>query len=204
MQHASLILTLPVWVEPFLERFSFPLASIEARMRFVIAMANENIKRKTGGPFAAALFNGTTGELIAPGVNRVVPLNCSLAHAEMMAIGLAQQLLDTFDLGAPGFPDVELVTSTEPCAMCLGAIPWSGVRKLVCGATDADARAAGFDEGAKSGTWKADLEKRGISVAAGVCRKEANAVLKEYTEQGGFIYNGRRGVAAHNSAVSDI
>ena len=104
MEHSSLILTLPVWMEPFIGRFTFPAATVEDRMRFVIAMALENVKRKTGGPFAAALFDRATGDLIATGVNRVVPLNCSLAHAEMLAIGCAQQQLDTFDLGATGRP----------------------------------------------------------------------------------------------------
>ncbi|MBN1576627.1 MAG: nucleoside deaminase [Chitinispirillaceae bacterium] len=191
MKYSSLILTLPVWMETFIERFTFPLPTVEARMRFVIAMALENIRRKTGGPFAAALFDAASGDLIAPGVNRVVPLNCSLAHAEMMALGLAQQHLDTFNLGAQGCPEVELVTSAEPCAMCSGALPWSGIRKLVFGATDADARAIGFDEGAKMTTWVDALEQRGIAVTAEVCRKEAGEVLREYAQRHGVIYNGR-------------
>lgn len=191
MEHSSLILTLPVWIEPFVRRYTFPLTSPEARMRFVIALALENIKRKSGGPFAAALFNSETGDLMAAGVNRVVPLNCSLAHAEMMAIGLAQQQLGTYDLGGPGQPPVELVTSTEPCAMCLGAIPWSGLRKVTCGATDADARSAGFDEGAKPQNWVEGLEQKGIAVVTGVCAREAAAVFKVYKEAGGAIYNGR-------------
>ena len=41
----------------------------------------------------------------------------------------------------------EMVASTQPCAMCLGATPWSGIRRLVCGARDEDAEEIGFDEG---------------------------------------------------------
>ncbi|MBN1308045.1 MAG: hypothetical protein JXA18_09025, partial [Chitinispirillaceae bacterium] len=79
----------------------------------------------------------------------------------------------------------------EPCAMCFGALPWSGIRKLVFGATDADARAVGFDEGEKTANWIEALEKRGIAVTAEVCRQEAGEVLREYAKKGGVIYNGR-------------
>lgn len=195
MESSSLILTLPIWVEPFVARYRLPLQSDDARMEFVVSLARENIKRKSGGPFAAAIFNSDTGELISLGVNRVTALNCSIAHAEMMAIGLAQQRLETFDLGAPGLPACMLVTSTEPCAMCLGAIPWSGIKKLVCGATDADARSVGFDEGTKPPAWKDDLIRRNISVSVEVCRTAAATVLREYAEGGGIVYNGSSGAA---------
>ena len=200
MEFSSLILTLPVWIGSFVERFRFPIETVEERMRFVIALAAENIKRKTGGPFAAALFDRTTGELIAPGVNRVQPLNCSIAHAEMMAIGIAQQRCDTYNLGATDGMNTELVTSTEPCAMCLGALPWSGIKNLVCGATDADARSTGFDEGAKSETWITDLAERGITTVTGICRTEAAEILKDYIAAGGCIYNGGAGEQAGSSA----
>lgn len=195
MEPSSFILTLPVWMESFAARFTFPLQTQSARMEFVIALARENVKRKTGGPFAAAIFNGATGDLIAAGVNRVTALNCSIAHAEMMAIGLAQQRLDTFDLGAGGLPVCELVTSAEPCAMCLGAVPWSGVKRVVCGATDADARSVGFDEGLKPPAWIDDLIRRGIEVSTEVRRSDAAAVLREYAEGGGIVYNGSSGVS---------
>jgi tRNA(Arg) A34 adenosine deaminase TadA len=190
MEHSSLILTLPVWIEAFLRKQSFPLATDEARMQFVISLALENIRRKSGGPFGATIFNSATGDLIAAGVNRVVPLGCSIAHAEMMAISLAQQQLGTWDLGSPDLPAIELVTSTEPCAMCLGAIPWSGIKRVVCGATDADARAAGFDEGAKPADWKKALRQKNIEVVTGVCAKKAAEVFTVYKESGGKIYNG--------------
>ena len=55
----------------------------------------------------------------------------------MVAIMLWATMIGHFDLGGPGRPPYELVASTEPCAMCLGAAPWSGgVRHLVCGARD--------------------------------------------------------------------
>jgi tRNA(Arg) A34 adenosine deaminase TadA len=111
----------------------------------------------------------------------------------MVSIMVAQSALGTFDLGGEGLPPYELVASTEPCAMCLGATPWSGVRGLVTGARDEDARAVGFDEGAKMAEWASSLEDRGIAVELNVLREEAAAVLQEYAERGGEIYNSRRG-----------
>jgi tRNA(Arg) A34 adenosine deaminase TadA len=90
-------------------------------------------------------------------------------------------------------PAHELVSSTEPCAMCLGAIPWSGVRGLVCGARDEDARAAGFDEGTKPANWAKALDERGIEVVRDVLRDEAREVLRSYVSGGGTIYNARMG-----------
>ena len=143
----------------------------EERMAFVVGLARKNIENKTGGPFAAAVFDRSGGRLIAAGVNLVTTVGLSVAHAEIVAIMQAQLILGGFDLGGAGMPECELVSSTEPCAMCLGAVPWSGVRSLVCGATDGDARGVGFDEGSKRGDWARELEVRGIEVASGVLRE---------------------------------
>jgi len=167
----------------------------EDRMRFAVDLSRLNVRNGTGGPFGAAVFERASGRLLAPGVNLVVGSGCSVFHAEMVAIMVAQKVLRTFDLGGAGLPAYELVASTEPCAMCLGATPWSGVRHLVCGARDEDARAVGFDEGAKMSEWAGSLEDRGISVERSVLREEAVAVLREYAERGGEIYNSRQGVS---------
>jgi tRNA(Arg) A34 adenosine deaminase TadA len=76
--------------------------------------------------------------------------------------------------------------------MCLGAIYWSGVRSVVCGARDEDARSIGFDEGSKPADWVGTLESRGISVTKDVLRDEARSVLLSYKEAGGAIYNARK------------
>lgn len=81
--------------------------------------------RKTGGPFAAAIFNKDTNELISSGVNRVMPENCSAAHGEMMAIMLGQKTLQTYDFSLKG--RFQIVTSGKMCIMCLGGVIWSGV-----------------------------------------------------------------------------
>lgn len=193
MSYPDFTLRLPAWVEPFIAEQGQFYPTAEARMQLAIKLAQKNVAEQTGGPFGAAIFNMKTHRLIAPGVNLVVPQNCAILHAEMVAITIAQQVLGSFDLGAEHLPDCELVASTEPCAMCFGAVPWSGVKRLVCGARDEDARAIGFDEGPKLPNWQETLQARDIEVWCDICRKEAAAVLQQYAATSGLIYNGRGG-----------
>lgn len=167
--------------------------SPEERMALVIDAARRNIREGAGGPFAAAIFERKSGFLVALGVNLVVPAGLSMLHAEMLAFALAQQRLGSYDLGQSGLPAHELVTSSEPCAMCFGATFWSGVRHLCIGARNEDALAVGFDEGPKPSDWVHELDLRGISVERDLLRNEAVAVLREYHSRGGDIYNGRIG-----------
>ncbi len=182
--------SLPGWIPDFLRGVTV-VANTADRMRLVIEAARRNVAAGTGGPFAAAVFESGSGRLISLGVNLVTSQNMSVLHAEMVAIMAAQRALGTWDLGATGLPTHELVTSAEPCAMCFGAIPWSGVRRVVSGATDADARAIGFDEGPKVADWCHALEDRGIAVLSNVLRDEARAVLIDYAARSGVIYNSR-------------
>jgi tRNA(Arg) A34 adenosine deaminase TadA len=107
----------------------------------------------------------------------------------MVAIAIAQLVIGSYDLSGEKDTAYQLVTSTEPCAMCLGAVAWSGVRSVVCGAHDEDARSIGFDEGHKPPDWIRSLESRGIRVVRDVLREQAKAVLLEYSRRGGLIYN---------------
>ena len=190
-QPGILEIKLPEWIDEFLLGRTARIASIQDRMSFVIEAAQLNVSQGTGGPFAAAIFETESGKLVSLGVNLVVAGGLSMLHAEMMAIALAQRKTGSYDLGRQDLPAHELVTSTEPCAMCFGAIPWSGVRRIVTGARDADARSIGFDEGPKMRTWRSALEKRGIATLCDVERKAAARVLIDYAKQGGKIYNSR-------------
>ena len=186
----SIRIDLPEWVWSIVDP-NEAIASIDDRMALVVEFARRNIV-DGGGPFAAAIFD-PDGRLIAPGVNRVVAASAPIAHAEIVAIAMAGQRLGTWDLASAG--GFELVTSTEPCAMCLGAVPWSGVRRLVCGARDEDARAVGFDEGYKPADWVERLGDVGIEVHRDVHREGAADVLRSYATAGGSIYNGGEGSA---------
>ena len=115
-------------------------------MEFVLGLANSNILKKTGGPFSAAIFNADTNELVSCGVNRVVPESSSAAHAEMMAIMLAQKTLNTFEFSLKG--NFQMVTSSKMCIMCLGNVIWSGLKEVAFSADTADVQSiTGFDEG---------------------------------------------------------
>lgn len=77
--------------------------------------------------------------------------------------------------------------------MCFGALPWSGIKSLVCGARKEDAEEAGFDEGDKPEQWVASLQNRDIQVERGVLRSQAASVLAHYRDSGGPIYNASHG-----------
>jgi len=182
-------LALPDWVRPFLEAWTGPLDSEAERMRLAVALAAENVRQGTGGPFGAIVV-GEGGRLLGAGVNLVTRSGLSLAHAEIVAISLAQGAMASWNLGAGGA--VQLVTSCEPCAMCFGAVPWSGVSSLVWGARREDAEGAGFDEGDKPADWARTLESRGIRTRGDVLRADAAAVLATYASRDGAIYHPER------------
>jgi tRNA(Arg) A34 adenosine deaminase TadA len=189
MQTPDFVLRLPDWMKTALPDISQVYQTVEDRMRLAILLSKLNVDYGTGGPFGAAVFDMATKKLLAAGVNIVVSSGCSVAHAEIMALLIAQQRLGHYDLSATGMPPCELVTSAEPCAMCFGAIPWSGVQSLVCGARAEDAQSIGFDEGPRPAEWVAALAQRGIAVTRDLCRDEARAVLYRYQQRGGEIYN---------------
>jgi len=183
---------LPAWVDEYIADVDC-ISLVQERMSFVIEAARRNVEQQTGGPFAAAIFECDSGKLVALGVNRVTSEGLSILHAEMVAFAVAQKKLGSYDLGAQSLAAHELVTSTEPCAMCFGALPWSGVRRVVTGARDEDARAIGFDEGPKMHDWREQLARRDIDSLCDVCRKQAKQVLVDYAATGGVLYNSRAG-----------
>ena len=164
-----------------------PCRTPEERMREVVGWAEKNIDLG-GGPFAAGVFDLSSGVCVSIGVNRVVESHCSLSHAEILALGLAEQQLKTHDLSSRG--RFVLTTSAEPCAQCFGAIPWSGVRAVEFGATREDVEAIGFDEGPKPENWIEALNERNIDVTGPVLRAAGAAVLNRYAAKGGDVYNG--------------
>ena len=176
-------LPIPKWLNTWAIGIPEALPDVNQRMSLVIDLARISIKNG-GGPFGAAVFIQHTGELIAPGVNWVVPGKSSLLHAEVMALALAEQTLGSYELASHG--SFELVTSVEPCCQCLGVLMWSGVASIVCGARSEDAQAIGFNEGPRSLNWEQELKQKGISVTREVMRPQAVEVLQSYT---GEIYN---------------
>ena len=185
--HMACEMLLPHWVDEFVSAWADPLETEEQRMHLAVTLAGENVRHQTGGPFGAIVVEEQGGRLLGVGVNLVTTLELSMAHAEMVAVSLAQSASGNWNLGAAG--EVQLVTSCEPCAMCFGAVPWSGVSSMIWGAGKEDAEAAGFDEGDKPPDWVGSLHRRGIRTRGGILREEAAAVLARYAKKGGAIYH---------------
>ena len=181
-----LTITRPAWHADFVD-LNAKHSSDEERMRFVIALAMENVERKTGGPFAAAIYETVSGQLIAAEVNSVERLGCTLFHAETMTIAAAQSTVKPLSL--PDYPNWTMVSSCEPCAMCVGAIHWAGCTELTFAALRDDAQAVGFDEGPVFDASWDYLQERGLKVKRGVCREEALPVFQRYQELDGLVYS---------------
>jgi len=103
-----------------------------------IEIARSNIENG-GGPFGSVVVKGDA--IISSSGNRVVPDNDPTAHAEVSAIRKASSALGTFDLS-----DCTIYASCEPCPMCLGAIYWAGIRRVVFASDRFSAAAAGFSD----------------------------------------------------------
>jgi tRNA(Arg) A34 adenosine deaminase TadA len=185
---ARVLIDYPAWVDEVVD-WTARYTDDESRMRLAVTLSRENVLRGDGGPFGAAVFEAASGKLVSVGVNSVVRLGNSVLHAEVVAFMMAQQRLGSFTLSSPTLPEHVLVTSCEPCAMCLGATLWSGVRCVVYGAAREDASALGFDEGPVFPESYDYLEQRGIRITRGVQRNDARAVLELYRARSGKIYN---------------
>lgn len=185
----SVAVALPDWVPGVVD--AFPACTNDTgRMSLAITLARENIARGSGGPFGAAIFARGAPRPLAVGVNCVERLRNAVLHAEIVALMLAEARLGSYTLRAPGAPEYELFTSCAPCAMCLGATLWSGVRRIVCAAGREDAMALGFDEGPVfPESWRY-LQAQGIALEHGLLAVEAGAVMRRYREGNGLVYNG--------------
>jgi tRNA(Arg) A34 adenosine deaminase TadA len=162
-------------------------ASMDARIALAIDLARRNVEHATGGPFGAVVFD-QDDRVVAAGVNRVEPLQVSLAHAEIVALVGAQRRLGRARLNDDG-RHYTLATSAQPCCQCYGAIVWAGIDELLVAARNEDTESlAGFDEGPLPDDWIDGLTRRGIRVERDLRRDAACAVLAAYASRGGKHY----------------
>ncbi len=190
----EITLTMPDWAVKELAQLPTYFPTLEERMAAVIRFSQLNFEHNTGGPFAAGVFERDSGKLVVIGINRVMPMNCSSAHAEIMTLSLAQKMLGAYDLGGPDQPAHQLVVNWRPCAMCYGAVIWSGVRSLVIAGSGPELEElTGFDEGPVHPDWEKELNARGIEVISNVLRAEACQVFRAFGESDRFVYNARQG-----------
>ncbi|MCH9830437.1 MAG: nucleoside deaminase [Actinomycetia bacterium] len=113
---------------------------VSAALSQSISLATENVALG-GGPFGAVITS--PDGVVATGVNRVTLDLDPTAHAEVCAIRNACREIGSYDL--TGFT---LVSSCEPCPLCLAASMWARVGSVFYAADRADAAAAGFDDAA--------------------------------------------------------
>jgi guanine deaminase len=104
-----------------------------------IQLAIENVQSGRGGPFGALVVKN--GEIIASAANEVTSSLDPTAHAEIVAIRKACQVLKNFELTG-----CEIYCSCEPCPMCLGAIYWSRPAQVFFAAPSHAAADVGFDD----------------------------------------------------------
>jgi len=108
-------------------------------MKMAYEEAISGVSKKHGGPFGALVVKN--GEVIAIGHNEVLLRNDPTAHAEIVAIRKACEILQTVDLS-----DCILYTTSKPCPMCKGAIQWSRMTKVVFSGDYEDTEKLNFDD----------------------------------------------------------
>lgn len=104
-------------------------------MRMAISLA-QRAEEEGEVPVGAVLVKD--GEIIAQGWNQSIGQHDATAHAEMQVLRKAGQELENYRL-----LDTTLYVTLEPCPMCAGALLHSRVKRIVFGAPDLKAGAAG-------------------------------------------------------------
>lgn len=108
-------------------------------MKLAVEATIKGIDKKFGGPFGSVIVRNN--EVIAAVSNTMTRDTDISAHAEMVAIREASKKLNTMDLS-----DCEIYATCEPCPMCMGAIIWSGIKKVYYHSTNEEAAKYGFSD----------------------------------------------------------
>lgn len=191
------ILSNPSWINDELQKWPKYAENEEQMMSLAIALSKRNVLEKTGGPFGAAIFEKTTGKLISVGANSVLRTATSVAHAEIMAIILAQHRLKCHSLYKSRnnnlIAERILATSAQPCSQCTHAIWWSGISRILIGARTSDVESiANFDEGVGLENIEDIFAKKKfpphVTIKRDLFREEACEVLYLYKKMGGENY----------------
>ena len=137
-----------------------------------IQLARYGMELNAGGPFGAVVVRDQ--EIIGEGYNEVTSANDPTAHAEIVAIRLACETLNSFQLEG-----CTIYSTCEPCPMCLGAIYWARPDRIVYACTRSDVAAIGFDDMHIFHELIKPDDQREITMQY-VMRKEALALLQEW------------------------
>lgn len=144
----------------------------ETFLRQAIQLAAEHSADGRNGPFGAVVVKD--GVVVGRGWNRVVETADPTAHAEVTALRDASATLATHDLAG-----ATIYCSCEPCPMCLSAIYWARIRRVVFAATAQDAAEAGFDDFRILEEMSLDWPERTVEGTRGL-EEEGAAVLRAW------------------------
>jgi len=143
-----------------------------------LQQAHRAVKEKSGGPFGAVIV--CNNQIIGRGFNTVIRDNDPTAHAEMNAIRNAAGKLKNADLS-----NCFLVTTSEPCPMCLMAARWARLLKIYYIAPCSLASHYGFqDEELYKSIREAGIEM----VELNEFHQQVEDVFKLWKEEGGRLY----------------
>ena len=145
-------------------------------MRLAIEKTREGIASGQS-PFGAAIVRGN--EIVAVTHNTVWKTTDPTAHAEVNCIRAAATELKSIALAG-----CTLYSTTEPCPMCLSAIHWAKIDRVVFGATIADAADAGFHELFVPAKDLAALGRSPVQVESGLLQAECAASFDEWKQSG--------------------
>src|SRR5262245_30915339 len=145
-------------------------------MRLAVRKAQEGMAAGQS-PFGAVIVRA--GGVVAATHNTVWRDGDPTAHAEVNCIRAAAAALSTIFLHG-----CTLFSTTEPCPMCLAAIHWAKVDRVVFGATIADAAAAGFCELFVDAKGLAEMGKSPLRVESGLLREDCAALFNEWKQTG--------------------
>ncbi len=148
----------------------------EAFMRLAIGKAREGIASGQL-PVAAAIVK--QGTVLAVSHNEVWKNFDPTAHAEITCIRQVCRTLQTIELQG-----CEIFSTTEPCPMCLAAIHWSRIGRVVFGATIADSARFGFNELPVAAAQLAALGHSPVKVESGLLREECAGLFAEWKQAG--------------------
>lgn len=156
-------------------------AGDEAWMREAMALARTGMAAGQS-PFGCVIVRA--GERVAAAHNRVWASGDPTAHAEVTAIREACARLGTISLEG-----CALYSTCEPCPMCMAAIHWARVERVVYGAAIADAAAAGFHELQVAAAALVRMGGSPVALEAGVLAEECRALFEDWLASGrGRVY----------------
>lgn len=141
-----------------------------------IKLSIDNVSSGKGGPFGAVIVKD--GKIIARGANEVIVTKDPTAHAEVVAIRNACNILQSFQLNG-----CDIYTSCEPCPMCLGAIYWARPDRLFYANSKEDAAAIDFDDQFIYEEIAKPIAERKLFTQQ-LLREEASEAFKKWRESG--------------------